>query len=583
MPNILKSKLVWQLTTALIAVLIIAPVLLNLAFIYKYGVNCVFWDQWEVVPLFDKLYSGNLSFADLFAQHNEHRILLPRLVMLGLGSLTHYNTVAEMYFAWFLLCLICFVLFKLFVRTFGFSSMTMAKFIPVVWLTFGLRQYDNLLWGFQFVYFMVVLFFLLMVYLLAESRRFDWRFGLAILCGLASTFSLAGGLLVWPIGLIQLVFTARTTSKRLWGLDMIKTATWAVAGIAVYILYFAGYTQPQHTTDQLYAIHDPLTSIIFGLVALGSPLSNNVFIAAAIGPFLLILYILVGVIVIFKPDKWPVRFPLLALVLFTAASAAVLLITRAEWGVGAAFVSRYTTTTVLGITGLYMLALSVDFQNVNLKYFLWGALLSLLMAGVISTDCYAYLEKGKQAYTERRAAAYYLVNYAGQSDENLGKLYPWPAITRERIQTLVKYKLNVFSEPPPSAAYLSPVDAGPLFYIEDINGRRPGSQKLLPIMLDLEDTITIKGWAVDQINSRAAGGIVIDIDNGRMEIPALYGIDRPDVAEYYKNQDYRLSGFESSLSASAIGPGRHIVSIKVLAAKGQEYYQPVKILTLDIK
>ena len=583
MQQLARSKLIPHLITALIALLIISPILLNLAFIYKYGVNCVFWDQWEVVPLFDKMYSGNLSFADLFAQHNEHRILLPRLAMLGLGSLTHYNTKAEMYFAWFLLCIICFILFKLFTRTFGFSRITLAKFIPVVWLTFSLRQYDNLLWGFQFVYFMVVLFFLWMVYLLAESKRFDWRFGLAILCGLASTFSLAGGLLVWPIGLIQILFTGRTQAKRLWGLDIVKTATWAMAGILAFILYFADYVQPQHTTNQFYAIQHPFDASIFGLVAMGSPLSNDVFTVASIGPLILFIYILIGVVVIFKPAKWPMQFPLLSLILFATLSAAILAVTRSEWGVGAAFVSRYTTTTILGIIGLYVLMLTVDMKNINYKYFLWGSLISVVMACVVATDGYGYLEKGKAVQSERQAAAYYLATYSEQSDENLSKLYPWPSVLRERVQTLVKYKLNVFSGPLSTTTDFALLDAKPLFYIEDVNGRRPESDKPLPVVLDGDEILTIKGWAVDQINNKAAGGIMMDIDNGRLQIPALYGIDRPDIAEYHKNDNYRYSGFEASVDTSAMGPGQHIISIKVLAADGKEYYQPVKILTLDVK
>jgi len=51
-----------------------------------------------MIPLIEKMYNGTLSFSDLLAQHNENRILFPRVVMLSIGSITRYNTIAEMFF-----------------------------------------------------------------------------------------------------------------------------------------------------------------------------------------------------------------------------------------------------------------------------------------------------------------------------------------------------------------------------------------------------------------------------------------------------------------------------------------------------
>lgn len=39
-------------------------------------------DQWDTVPLYERALQGVLSLRDLIAPHNEHRILLPRLIML---------------------------------------------------------------------------------------------------------------------------------------------------------------------------------------------------------------------------------------------------------------------------------------------------------------------------------------------------------------------------------------------------------------------------------------------------------------------------------------------------------------------
>ena len=62
-----------------------------------YGVDIPSWDQWELVPLLGKMHAGKLSFADLWARHNEHRILFPRSIMLLLASLTDWNIIYELY------------------------------------------------------------------------------------------------------------------------------------------------------------------------------------------------------------------------------------------------------------------------------------------------------------------------------------------------------------------------------------------------------------------------------------------------------------------------------------------------------
>src|SRR6266481_6254246 len=64
--------------------LIAAPPLLIGFLILRDGVDTPFWDEWDgTAPLFEKMAAGTLCFADFFAQHNEHRILFPRLIFFG--------------------------------------------------------------------------------------------------------------------------------------------------------------------------------------------------------------------------------------------------------------------------------------------------------------------------------------------------------------------------------------------------------------------------------------------------------------------------------------------------------------------
>ncbi|MCX6006920.1 MAG: hypothetical protein NTZ34_06625, partial [Chloroflexi bacterium] len=203
----------------------------------------VFWDQWAFVPLWDKLYSGTLTFNDLIALHNEHRFLVIRVITLMLGSITHWNNVAEMIFSWVLICLICFVLYKIYTLSSGDSWSAAARFIPVTWLMFNLRQYENLTCGIQIVFYMLIFSFLLAVYLLQTSRGLDWRFYTAVFCGAVGTYSMANGLLIWIIGLLQLLcirLAADAANKKVYARSLI---VWAFATAIIYLLYFWGYDQ----------------------------------------------------------------------------------------------------------------------------------------------------------------------------------------------------------------------------------------------------------------------------------------------------------------------------------------------------
>jgi len=72
------------------------PLIVLVVSIAAFAVDVPIADQWALVPLLEKSYAGRLSLRDLWAQHNEHRLLFPRLLMLGLAHLTGWNTAYEL-------------------------------------------------------------------------------------------------------------------------------------------------------------------------------------------------------------------------------------------------------------------------------------------------------------------------------------------------------------------------------------------------------------------------------------------------------------------------------------------------------
>ena len=94
--RIAKHRLMGMLAMVGFAV----PVIAYFWLIHRYGLNVIHWDQWNDVKIIGDLDSGKLTLGDLWALHNENRILFPNLIVLLLGKTTHFNIVIEEYLEW---------------------------------------------------------------------------------------------------------------------------------------------------------------------------------------------------------------------------------------------------------------------------------------------------------------------------------------------------------------------------------------------------------------------------------------------------------------------------------------------------
>jgi peptidoglycan/LPS O-acetylase OafA/YrhL len=95
--------------------------------------------------------------------------------------------------------------------------------------------------------------------------------------------------------------------------------------------------------------------------------------------------------------------------------------------------------------------------------------------------------------------------------------------------------------------------------------------------------LAIAGWAIDQPAGTSAQAVLLSIDD-RVDIPMTYPVLRPDVAATLGKPIYQLSGFSATVSdgfaSHGILPGRHTLSLKVIAADGVSYYVPPWTKTL---
>src|SRR6516225_6557034 len=156
--------------------LLIAPAFISFNYIFRFAVDVPYWDAWQFVPLLGEFYEGKLPLGLLTQQHNEHRIVLPRLLMLLLARLTDYDTSAEMYASWLMLCATVVVYFSVHTRAFGTYFSSVVAFAPILWVVLTLRQYENLLWGWQIQVVLAASLLVLTLFFIERSLAQPWRF-----------------------------------------------------------------------------------------------------------------------------------------------------------------------------------------------------------------------------------------------------------------------------------------------------------------------------------------------------------------------------------------------------------------------
>jgi len=93
--------------------------------------------------------------------------------------------------------------------------------------------------------------------------------------------------------------------------------------------------------------------------------------------------------------------------------------------------------------------------------------------------------------------------------------------------------------------------------------------------------IMIAGYAVDAVKSDVAAGVLVLVDG--KPYTAVYGGERPDIAETLNNPKYLESQFYVVIPTAEIGVGRHEVKFRVIANDKSGYYESDWLVKLDVK
>jgi hypothetical protein len=318
------------------------PIILGLA-IYRTSVPLPFQDEWEWAQQIYDMHRGALTFAQLWAQHNEHRVIFPNLITLGLDRLGGWNPTREQYLGVVLLIITQVGLIRLFVRSARWPLSAVASVAGSI-LLYGFWQWENFAAGVDFVWFICnAAAIWLLVLLSAPHRRWPHLLGAAAL-SVVATYSEAQGLLCWFMGAIVIVLIPRKLVPTL--------SVWLIATAAAYFGYVHGLVHVPNDNFHVSVLRQPLLVFHYWAVYFGVPLMGwkglqSSEIVGLIGVGLFILSFIIDVCSHYRLRRMVLTAPWYALGALPFATGFGTAAGRAGFGLDQALAPRYTTVSTL--------------------------------------------------------------------------------------------------------------------------------------------------------------------------------------------------------------------------------------------
>ena len=288
-----------NLQKSYVAALFAGIILSIFIYVWIFGVNILYLDEWSFVPLVKEAQTHGISFDMLFKQHNEHRVFFPRLFYLAMLPVSQMNSKLFMFMNMIMLFIVFSCFYLIAKKQFSFSLSKIPVWIIIIPLfVFNFRQSQNLLWAFQIAFYMVLTFAVLSLFFVEKAYSVSIPYlkpvylFLAVLFAIIATYSSAMGAMVWIAGgvLLQIKNNYKNGKQiQPWLIIL----SWIIIGsIAVYF-YYSGL---QSTIKQnlFYLLAHPFKFIhfFFSLISLTSVHSLSI-IAFPIGIFIFSISIFV--------------------------------------------------------------------------------------------------------------------------------------------------------------------------------------------------------------------------------------------------------------------------------------------------
>ena len=344
----LAEQVARRQTTVWILVWLIAliPMIHVTHLVRHYGVEVPTLDDWEMAPLIVKAYTGQLKFADIFAQQQEARTVLPKLIFILSAARGHWD-VRDLMMLSVISCWLTAAGIFVLVRRAGLGPAAVAIcFWLIVLCIFSPAQFELWIFASGFPSFLPALFLVVALVAPGTLRSTRAKFLTCAVLAAASSFTLANGLLAWGLTFPTLLLMQRSPRWRSW------LGLWLGACSICAVIYFWGYERPAYLPAFAPSV-SPFEYALFILEFLGGGLAysfhDHAAVAAFFGALQLALYFLA---LVYTAQRIGDRaflakvVPWFALGLYSIGSACLAALGRIGYGASYALSSRYVTFSI---------------------------------------------------------------------------------------------------------------------------------------------------------------------------------------------------------------------------------------------
>ena len=563
----------------ILALLLVAQLATLLWLIWRRTPHVPLWDEWELVNFFELADLGRLHPGVFWEFQNEHRIVLPRLLLYGLIMATGWQRQIIMV-ANLGIALGTFALtFAAVRRTVG-ARMAALLGVPLAFLLFSFAQFENWLFAFQTNFILAGLGIGMALWgLLPRTTRgaADRAFAVAVAGATIASLSTLAGLLTW-IAFLPAV----------WWRGPRRLILWCALALAIGIPYFNGFPGHAGAGASLGDIGD------YALAYLGAPLGFPSVPLSTVYGFvgLALLALLVG------DGWWHGRLDArasawLGLALAGLGSMALTTAGRAGLGTDQALASRYQSFSTLFWVGLLVLAALFLARilrpraagrwkdrapALRVRGLLGIAVIAILGAGLLRANVYG-LREGNVWLASLQRDEDCIRQYDTAPNDCLTGFYPVADIVRIHAAFLEQHRLGTFRERPTTPDFAAPPRAGAALAAIDLIGDGAAGRE---VTIGADQPIVVTGWALDGAARQPATAVYLLLD-GRYTYRASYGAARPDVAHAVGVAGTDRFGFTATLPPGMATPGQqHTLTVRIVTADGTAYADSAPLATFRV-
>lgn len=431
------------------------PIISVVYFIIQTTIDVPFWDQWNWIPLLDKLFSGTLAFNDIWEPHyDDHRLFFPHLIRLVLAKLTHWDVRYELWMNVLFASWIFILFIKIIRRTFAPFSKKFIILLPSVSLfIFSLTQYENWIVGADMAGMLSTAAVTWGIYTLTKTSETVADFCIAILAAVIASFSFSAGFIFWLVGIWIIL-----QWKKSWSAKRTFLLVWIIITILMYSTHIYSVMNSR-VNSFLSNLFNPITIIEYVLIYVGRPITAMTIShidLMIIGGILGFVSFFVSVVWLWRTKQKLRRslVPYIAFAMFVLLNALITGLSRSQFGPAQAGGSRYTTITNLFWISNIVLFLFIEhygFQHYGARGERFSLVLSLCAKGlfimIIALSVFSSHRSAREFESFRNR--FVIGRDKLLSGEVCIKeifIHGYPPCEPEKINILKKYRLSTFRD-----------------------------------------------------------------------------------------------------------------------------------------